>query len=174
MHVEGQTQKREVAARGGPHFRRILSIPAVNTNASIPFKAASMEPDAGPQPVHEHSKASPARALPPCMAATISRMSPEMPEMPDMPDFVFRVSSRALPSVRLSRNKNVRMPGSTDPDRVPIINPSSGVNPIVVSMLLPPDRRKRAAVAEVTRRRVLARRHPCRAFAPLAPRSIDG
>ena len=46
------------------------------------------------------------------------------------------------------------MPGSTEPERVPIISPSSGVNPMVVSMLLPP--RMRASEQPLPRWQVMS------------------
>ena len=63
-------------------------------------------------------------------------MSPETPEIPSRPDLWFSSSSIAWPPDPV-RMRKVRMPGSIEPERVPIINPSSGVKPMVVSTLFP-------------------------------------
>ncbi len=125
----------QAAARTSAEFS---PIPAVNTKASIPFKDAIIEPRLERRRCTKMSNASFARAFPRFIAATTSRISPETPEIPSNPDFVFKSSSSILPSKWPCWSRYVRIPGSTEPERVPIMSPSSGVNPMVVSMLTPP------------------------------------
>src|SRR5260370_37868739 len=67
------------------------------------------------------------------MDARMSLISLERPEIPTRPDFRFSILSISWPSSIPWRIKKVKIPGSTAPERVPIIKPSSGVNPMVVT-----------------------------------------
>src|SRR5271165_219009 len=112
-------------------------IPAVNTSASIPPRLAAIAPMPEARRCTKISNASFARSVPFFMADTISRISPEIPETPKSPERLFSNSSNCSPERFCCRIRYVRIPGSTEPLRVPIINPSSGVNPMVVSTLFP-------------------------------------
>ena len=60
-------------------------------------------------------------------------MSLEMPDRPSRPLFLFSSSSlceAVSPSVR---SRKASTPASTSPQRVPMISPSAGVKPMVVS-----------------------------------------
>ncbi len=60
-----------------------------------------------------------------------------MPEMPSRPDFLF-MRSFTSEALRFSCSMmNGTMAGSTAPQRVPIIRPSSGVRPMDVSTATP-------------------------------------
>ena len=74
-----------------------------------------------------------ARLSPASEASRTLRRSLLMPEIPNRPDFLFitsLISSGVKPSCSI---RNVTIAGSMAPQRVPIIRPSSGVKPIVVS-----------------------------------------
>ena len=61
-----------------------------------------------------------------------------MPETPKRPDFLLSrsdISAAVKPSFSAIK---VTTEGSSEPERVPIIKPPSGVSPIVVSITLPP------------------------------------
>src|SRR5699024_223336 len=66
-----------------------------------------------------------------------SRISDEMPEIPSNPDFLFRtliISSIDIPVLCI---KCCNSDGSISPERVPIVIPDKGLNPIEVSNDLP-------------------------------------
>ena len=71
------------------------------------------------------------------MTSLSSRRSPDTPDTPKMP--LSRLSIRSIwAGVRFSFSMMaVMMAGSTEPERVPMMMPSSGVYPIEVSMLMP-------------------------------------
>src|SRR6266480_1244753 len=75
--------------------------------------------------------------------ASSSATSPDSPERPARPDSCSSVRSSAS-SVRWCLSRYKTAPGSTDPGRVAIGTPSSGVKPIVVSTEWP----SRTAVTE--------------------------
>src|ERR1022692_3829551 len=65
----------------------------------------------------------------------MSRLTPETPSRPDwrLTKFATSAADRFFPKSRC-----VRTPGHRSPERVPIMRPPFGTNPIVVSMLRPP------------------------------------
>ena len=71
-------------------------------------------------------------------SAIISLLSDEMPESPRNPDFLLRYSLICAGVKPCFSATKSTAEGSTLPERVPIITPSRGVNPIVVSTDLPP------------------------------------
>ena len=76
--------------------------------------------------------------MPSFAAFVTSRSSLDTPDIPKRPDFLL---SRSLICDGVSFSfsaRNVTTEGSSVPVRVPIINPSRGVSPMLVSMTLPP------------------------------------
>ena len=66
-------------------------------------------------------------------------MSLDTPERPKRPDFLFKMSTISLTSVMFNLFiKNATNEASISPERVPIVTPANGVNPIEVSTDLPP------------------------------------
>jgi hypothetical protein len=65
-------------------------------------------------------------------------MSPEIPETPNSPASRYNASSTCFAERPQLRCTYSRMPGSTEPLRVAIMSPSSGVKPMVVSTDRPP------------------------------------
>ena len=60
-------------------------------------------------------------------------MSLEMPDRPSRPLFLFSISSLCVAVSFSVRSRKASTPASTSPQRVPMISPSAGVKPIVVS-----------------------------------------
>ena len=60
-------------------------------------------------------------------------MSLETPDNPSRPLFVFNTSSLFEADSFSFRSRNASTPGSRSPHRVPMIKPSSGVKPMLVS-----------------------------------------
>ena len=82
------------------------------------------------------SNASLAFSSPSSIFCSITRIS-LLPPIARRPDFLFIILSTSSPLKFAFFIKNGIMAGSMLPQRVPIIRPSSGVSPIVVSMHLP-------------------------------------
>ncbi len=73
-----------------------------------------------------------------------------MPETPSRPDFLLSRSATSFAVIFSCKIRYKITPGSIDPERVPIIRPSSVVKPIVVATLLPIlERAERRAIAEM-------------------------
>jgi len=126
---------------------RCSPIPPVKTRTSTPSRAATMAATPARRRWTRTSTASRARSSPSSRAASTSRRSPEVPESPRRPascSSPWATSSTERPAVDWSHS---RAPGSTEPDRVAMTRPSSGVNPIVVSTERPPDTAHREAPA---------------------------
>ena len=68
----------------------------------------------------------------------ISRLSEPTPDTPRKPDFLFIYSLICAGENPCLSATNVTADGSTEPVLVPITTPSRGVNPIEVSIDLPP------------------------------------
>ena len=64
-------------------------------------------------------------------------MSDVSPDTPSRPDFLFIITSTSFAVSPSWFIRNGMMAGSMSPQRVPIIRPSSGVRPMLVSMHLP-------------------------------------
>jgi hypothetical protein len=64
-------------------------------------------------------------------------MSDDSPDTPSNPDSWFSTRSSASTGTPHVRCRYTSSPGSIEPLRVPIMSPSSGVNPIEVSTDLP-------------------------------------
>jgi len=64
-------------------------------------------------------------------------MSLETPDTPSRPDWLYSSFSTAFASMPRSSIRYSTTPGSRLPVRVPIIRPSTAVNPIVLAMLTP-------------------------------------
>ena len=111
--------------------------PAVNTMASTPFMAAANAPIYFTIWYTSISCAKTALGLPSTTACATSRASLDTPETPSKPDFLFKILSISF-GVKFSFSIiKVTTEGSSVPERVPIIKPSNGVNPIVVSKTRP-------------------------------------
>ena len=66
-------------------------------------------------------------------------MSLEIPDKPSKPDFLFKISTISLISVISNLPiKYCNNDASISPERVPIVTPANGVNPIDVSIDFPP------------------------------------
>ena len=128
--------------RSGLHtFARVLDwcspTPPVNTMMSTPPISAANAPTYLVMRCSYISSERMAFSLPCLAAAVISRISEDTPLTPVKPLSLFTILSISL-LLRLCLSiKKISAPGSTSPQRVPIIRPSVGVKPILVSMLLP-------------------------------------
>ncbi len=139
---------RQMRARIGPAR---APIPPVNTMASRRSSDADIAAIVIAARCANMSRAKAARSLPASAARSTIRRSLETPEMPRRPEASLSAASSSVatsvadvPAAPRSRIKYVSTLGSIAPERVPIIVPSSGVNPIDVSTLSPP----RTAVTE--------------------------
>ena len=70
--------------------------------------------------------------------SSISRKSLDNLDNASTPDFLFKMLSISLADKPSFSIKKVTIAGSISPERVPMIRPASGVNPIEVSTDLPP------------------------------------
>ena len=81
------------------------------------------------------SRASCALSFPSFAAFSRSRKSEDnSPETPNTPDFLFKIFTNWKISLSSFLARNSKIAGSISPERVPIGTPSSGVNPIDVSI----------------------------------------
>ena len=109
-----------------------LPIPPVKTIPSTPPRLAAMPPASLAMRKVNKSMASAAAGS--CESPS-DRISDAIPDTPFNPDWWY---SRSVTSARLRPSSRARTrPGSIAPLLVPIIRPSSGVSPIVVSILMP-------------------------------------
>ncbi len=108
-------------------------MPPVKTTASREGSAVAAAPMAAAARRSNMASASSASESPASAAASRSRTSAEVPDTPSRPAR-WSSSSASASGVRWpSRIAQKSTPGSIEPERVPIITPSSGVMPIEVS-----------------------------------------
>ncbi len=132
-------------------------IPAVNTRMSRPPRAATIEA----MPARNRCRYTPiartASWSPVCSAASTARMS-ALPARPSSPERCNRAVLISLDDRPPWSSSQSTSPASTDPARVAMTSPSSGVKPIVVSTQNPP--RTAARDAPAPRWHVTTRRAP--------------
>ena len=120
---------------------RVLSwfspTPPVKRITSTPPIAAAYEPIYLRMRYSYMLSASVARGWPASTAAQISRMSEDTPETPCTPDFLLSRFDTPVASKPSFSMMKVTAPPSMSPLRVPIMRPSSGVRPMLVSTHLP-------------------------------------
>ena len=131
MQTPRKLSSPAMRARTGGAFS---PIPPVKTSASSPPRATVRPPRWRAALRQKDSTASAARAS---ALARSSRMSELRCEIPSRPERLYsECSSSACPQPRV-RIKYSKIPGSTEPGRVPMTSPFNVENPMVVATLTP-------------------------------------
>ena len=108
-------------------------IPAVKRRPSIPPAAAAIAATAPATRCSKTAYASSAAGSPAAAAASSSRVVCDPSPRPSIPDSRLSMWSSSSTPTCPSRSRKMSAPGSTDPERVFMGTPSSGLNPMVVS-----------------------------------------